>query len=122
MNDGHLAQEKLQERVNFGEKYLSMIQLYLVLADFWDKYLSMIQLYLVLADFCFWSDLVLLAEVRRRFVDDVISWSKRKSKIFSFLKFSLALDPTFDLSKQNTVNLAVEMPPLSGVFRKTFTN
>jgi len=34
MNDGHLAQEKLQERVNFGEKYLSMIQLYLVLADF----------------------------------------------------------------------------------------
>jgi hypothetical protein len=23
MNDGHLAQEKLQERVNFGKKYLS---------------------------------------------------------------------------------------------------
>ena len=105
MNDGHLAQEKLQERVNFGEKYLSMIQLYLVLADF-----------------CFWSDLVLLAEVRRRFVDDVISWSKSKSKIFSFLKFSLVLDPTFDLPKQNTVNLAVEMLPLSGVFRKKFTN
>ena len=77
----------------------------------------MIQLYLVLADFCFWSDLVLLAEVRRRFVDDVISWSKSKSKskIFSFLKFSFALDPTFDLPKQNTVNLAVEMLPLSGV-------
>jgi hypothetical protein len=26
-----LAQEKLQQRVNFGEKYLSMLQLFLVL-------------------------------------------------------------------------------------------
>jgi len=40
MNYGHLAQEKLQQRVNFGEKYLSMLQLFLVLIFASDQTLS----------------------------------------------------------------------------------
>jgi len=40
MNYGHLAEEKLQQRVNFGEIYLSMLQLFLVLIFASDQTLS----------------------------------------------------------------------------------
>ena len=96
MNYGHFAQEKLQQQLKFEENFLSMLQLF----SFWFSFLNWLCL-------------------SRRGELPLFRWSHfldcglhfwNTSKIFSFLNFSLAPNPTFDVPKQNVVTCCCDAP------------